>query len=632
MIAIRDQSGTIKFVNHDFADFFGIPVARWIGQTFTPDSDAGDICKENTFTTRIKGRNGETHVQWSLTQINDDETLLLGNQEPNIKNESVLDRIANLYAGSDASKEPGDLSDIERDANAKMQFLATMSHEMRTPLNGILGMTGLLLDTPLDPNQRAYADAVRESGSALLSLINDILDFSKIEAGKLELDSTTFDTHAMFHGVAELLSPKAAGKNIEIATILDQSVPARLRGDEARLRQILINIAGNGVKFTDTGGVTIEVSAKDTETASTKLVIKVRDTGVGISEEASKAIFEEYQQGNDDNGARKQEGTGLGLAIARRLTLAMGGDISVESAPGEGSVFCFHVMMENAGDHESTHDLPRAQVVIATRSSVLARATAMQLRAVGVKKIHLAKSLSDITDIAKNDPNTILLCDSDIASEHGNTLSHVVSRSLVLLSPLARGKLPEFRDAGFTGYLIKPVRQHSLSEQLNPSTQQKGPATSAVDQRATEHPKEPSATPTETGKKGQLRILLAEDNRINAVLATALITRAGHEVDVAVNGLEAVKIIQQAHYDMVFMDMHMPEMDGLESSRQIRLLNGSPSNTPIIALTANAMASDRNKCLEAGMDDFLSKPFEPGDFTNMFDKWAKGRVDLEEAS
>ena len=692
LIAISDRNANLVFVNESFADFFGVAQEKWLGLSFSPGGDESLQNSESksqqtiSYKTQITGREGDSIIRWSESRLHDGQILFIGCvEDSNQGNQTILDRLINQYTDGNRApvfeQDPAeDLSVINiealsREANDKMRFLATMSHEMRTPLNGILGMAGLLMDTPLNPNQLAYTEAVRDSGASLLELINDLLDYSKIESGKLELDRAVFDTHALFHSVAELLSPKAAEKGIEIATVLDASVPATMRGDESRLRQILVNLAGNGVKFTDEGGVVLEAHAVPKDSNELELIVKVRDSGIGISPGDQLKIFEEFSQA-EDNDEKRQEGTGLGLAIARKLARAMGGDIGVSSQAGVGSIFQVQVSMESVGSSiahnivgETGQDEP---VILASQSKMLTQATVKQLAAVGIPHVYTALNFEDIQRYVKKYPHATLLCDSDLAIEHGKSLADLTHRSLVMLSPLVRSHLPAFRDAGFSGYLIKPVRQQSLMEQLSPKhLSKKGNATeqapvpssshlenSALIESSFEHEKiqsptieplsETRSTPsfpntqnginsvTDSEEKGHapsnsypLKILLVEDNRINAVLATTLIKREGHHVDVAVNGLEALKSIQNDDYDMVFMDMHMPEMDGLEASRRIRQLAGKYAQTPIIALTANAMASDRNRCLEAGMNDFLSKPFEPQDFVRMFEKWTNNSAENE---
>ena len=534
---------------------------------------------------------------------------------------SVLDGGAGtLYLGLDVTREREtwrELKSLAKTAaeasEAKMRFLATMSHEMRTPLNGILGMTGLLLDTRLDPNQTAYAEAVRESGSALLALINDILDYSKIEAGHLELDDHPFDLHSLVQSVSELLSPRAAHKGLEIASTVAPDVPARLRGDEGRLRQVLLNLAGNGVKFTEEGGVTIEVTSRPKADGRAALSFSVRDTGIGIAEDAQASVFEEFAQA-DDTRARKYEGTGLGLAIVRRIVGAMGGDVTLESAVGKGSVFSFTVPLEVEAGPAEAAPVPRA-VVLATESPVLSRALGLQLKGLGCEEVVFAQTADEAGTALKRHKDAVLLCDLPIAAAAGQKLAGQADHALVLLSPLARGRLDTFKRAGFSGYLIKPVRQASLAERLVKRSGME--AAPAPEHRLDAAP----AAPNTDGAKR--RVLLAEDNQINAVLATAIIRRAGHHVDVAGNGQEALETLAQAPYDVILMDMHMPVMDGLEATRRIRALDGEESSLPIVALTANAMRADRETCLEAGMDDFLSKPFDPADLIAKIEDWSE---------
>ena len=532
---------------------------------------------------------------------------------------SVLDG-ATLHLGLDVTREREswrELTALAKTAaeasESKMRFLATMSHEMRTPLNGILGMTGLLLDTGLDSNQTAYAEAVRESGSALLALINDILDYSKVEAGKLDLDDHPFDLTTLVQSVTELLSPKAAHKDLEIACYVAPDVPTRLRGDEARLRQVLLNLAGNGVKFTEEGGVSIEVTLAGEADGGRGPVLRfdVRDTGIGIPPAAQARVFEEFAQA-DDSRARAHEGTGLGLAIVRRIVGVMGGEVRLTSKAGAGSVFSFELPARITGENPAPIDVPRTAVVVATGSDVLRRGLGLQLGALGTGPVVFAATPEEALVALKQHRGATLLCDLPLAATAGQRLARAASHALVLLSPLARGRLEAFKRQGFHGYLIKPIRQISLAERLSM-------------RESTERPAERLDTPTRkmtpTGRK--LRVLLAEDNQINTVLATAIIRRAGHHVDVAGNGQEALETLTQAPYDVVLMDMHMPVMDGLEAARRIRALPTEAARVPVIALTANAMRADRETCIAAGMDDFLSKPFDPGDLVAKMEEWAE---------
>ncbi len=603
LIVVCDGEGVIRFVSQSFARFFGAPAASWHGRAFAPGGNAAEPGAPASYRTEARAGERAFIVDWV-------ETVLSGGER--------------LYVGAPQSDgaEIETTDAREGDAGPKMQLLATMSHEMRTPLNGILGMTSLLLDTSLEPNQRAYAESVRESGVALLALINDLLDYSKLEAGRLDIERAAFSPLNLVQSVAELLSPKAADKGIEITAYVDSSVPTELYGDEARLRQVLINLAGNGVKFTDEGGVGIEARLVTADNGAAHLAFSVRDTGIGIPEDKQAAIFEEFSQ-TDTAGERKREGTGLGLAIARKIVRAMNGDIAIASRPGEGSAFTFTVALDFEGDAPAKPQPFETPVIVAARSEVLSRSLELQLSAIGAENIISVTTPAAAIGAMTKHPDAILLCDIYIAGESAQPLARKAARSYVLLSPLARGRINELREAGFDGYFIKPIRQSSLHIQLTDDMNETPALPEAP--RIEEKPK------AQNGQK-TFRVLLAEDNQINAVLATTIIKRAGHTVDVAHNGGEAVEACEQGEYDLILMDMHMPHVDGLEATRRIRKLSGNMRKAPIIALTANAMAADRQKCLAAGMDDFLSKPFEPSDLTELLTKWGDCESEWSEAS
>jgi signal transduction histidine kinase/CheY-like chemotaxis protein len=595
LIALCDREGKIRFVSRAFAEFFGAAVPKWYGREFAPGGKSASGKSPARYRTTALTPSGPCVIHWEEILLSSGERLYAGAPEAAAKAEAA-----------DAGPPPQD---------DRMRFLATMSHEMRTPLNGILGMTGLLLDTELSPNQRAYAEAVRESGAALLALINDILDFSKLDAGRLELEEALFDPFALVQNVAELLSPRAADKKIEIAYFVDPSLPRRLFGDEARLRQVLVNLAGNAVKFTDRGGVAIEASCREAEGGAVDFLVDIADTGIGIPQHLQDSIFEEYSQAD---AARRSQGTGLGLAISRKLVRAMGGDIVLTSALGKGSVFSFSVRLKSGADAAPAMRVECGAVVLATRSATLARVIEKQVKAFSSIPIEVADTAAAAAAAIGEDRDATILCDLEIAETLGADVVRAARRSLALLAANERGALEKLRDAGFSGYLIKPIRPTTLMREL----------------ARTPHLPSRAEQPAKAAAKGpsrRLKILLAEDNQINAVLATALIRRAGHLVDVAINGAEAVKAVQKSEYDLVFMDMHMPEMDGLEAARRIRGLDGGAASTPIVALTANAMATDRQKCAAAGMDDFLTKPFDPADFHAMLEKYCAPRA-VEAAS
>ena len=599
-----DSKAEVRFVNAALKAVSALGEGATFSPATLPDGQRlvrPPSAKDMHFTTAMPVDGQNRLIEWSPSPVSEDEI---------------------LYIGKDVTRERRSYAALKETARSaanatetKMRFLATMSHEMRTPLNGILGMNGLLLDTNLDANQRTYADAVRQSGMALLGLINDILDYSKIEAGHLELEEHWFDPAGLLQGVTELLSPRAAEKGVEIAACLSKGTPQRLYGDEGRLRQVLLNLAGNGVKFTERGGISVELTCTPGDRPDVFSVrFDIIDTGVGISESDLQSIFEEFTQ-VDDSASTKQEGTGLGLAIARQIVQAMGGQIDVTSEFGHGSTFSFTLNMNGASEKASSPapDFSGLSVIIASDQPFLSRVVTQQLETLGVGTVLQATSSRQTFALLEEYPSATLLCDLPIAATEGTRLADTSPNAIVLLSPLARGRLEAFRQAGFDGYLIKPIRQSSLCERLVRTTSNETPSRQA-DRLDTVDIKR---TPEPEGQR--LRILLAEDNQINSVLAQAILKRAGHHVDVAANGQEAVDTFALAPYDVVLMDMRMPIMDGMEATRRIRIRD---AETPIIALTANSTAADRRDCLEAGMNDFISKPIDPADLNAAVMRWA----------
>lgn len=594
LIVLCDGADRIRFVNRHFSHVFGAPSQSWHGRDFAPDGggDPGDV---RSFITAAKCAEGDIVIDWRL---------------------EVLSGGEKLYAGV-VRRGDAPIEDCEKAAESRIQFIATISHEMRTPLNGILGMASLLLDTDLTANQRAYVEAVRQSGASLLALTNDILDFSKLDAGKLDFERAPYDPYALVQSVTELLSPRAVEKSIEVASYVNPATPRRLIGDEARVRQILLNLASNAIKFTKSGGVAIELST-ETSVEGLRLVGVVRDTGVGIPKDAQSSLFERFSQ-VDTDAERRAQGTGLGLAISRRLARAMGGDIIFKSKEGKGSVFTFSVAAGPATETPRAPKVDAPPIVIATSSPILGRVLRLQLQAFGVPKFQIAEDAREVAFLLSENPGALLLIDNQTAGQGMSAALDAAARALILLTPNERGEIETLRKQGFHGYLMKPIRQSTLMREI------------ARGGRKVEAAKVVVKTPTPTVNR-VLKILLAEDNQINAVLATTLIRRAGHKVDVAENGEEAVTAVAAGGYDIVFMDMHMPVCDGLEASRRIRMLEGETGKIPIIALTANAMSSDRQKCVAAGMNDFLSKPFEPSDIHEMLVKWAADEPSFEAAS
>ena len=600
LIVLCDNEDAIRFVNRGFAQVFGAAAASWFGRPFAPCA-AGEPGDTQLFKTGAKSADGDIVIAWRLEVLPSGERLYEGEIEAPKPAADLLVPATALGVG----------------AESRIQFIATISHEMRTPLNGILGMSALLLDTDLSPNQRAYVEAVRQSGASLLALTNDILDFSKLDAGKLDFESAAYDPYALVQGVTEILSPRAAEKSIEIASFVDPATPRKLIGDEARVRQILINLAGNAVKFTRSGGVAIELHTEQSVEGA-RLIGVVRDTGVGIARDAQSSIFEKFMQADAD-AERRAQGTGLGLAISRRLARAMGGDITFKSMEGKGSIFTFSVLAGEAPEKSAPARVDAPPIVVATASPILSRVFRLQLQSFGVANFRFVEDAKEAAFALRENEGALLLIDHELAGDGVEEALGAASRALVLLSPNERGSIETLRKRGFDGYLIKPIRQSTLMREIARGGRRIETA--------------PASARTEPALISRvLKILLAEDNQINAILATTLMRRAGHKVDIAHNGEDAVAAASGGGYDVIFMDMHMPVCDGLEASRRIRALGGDPSRVPIVALTANAMSADRQKCMSAGMNDFLSKPFEPSDLHEMLAKWGDGERTLVAAS
>jgi two-component system sensor histidine kinase/response regulator len=647
----KDTEGRFIFANKRFWQTKGIPLSEILGKT-NFDVDPPELAQKYQAIEKVAmetRRPMERDAFWLSSSgeerwsriielaVLDTSGHVIGTQGMSWDVTSAKHAEQNLKLAKEAA---------EGATSAKSDFLAKMSHEIRTPMNGVIGMTDLLLDTDLGTQQREFAETIRASAASLLTIINDILDFSKIEAGKMTMEVINFDLVKTIESTLDIVAAGAFNRGIELVSSVSRGIPTRLRGDAGRLRQILTNLVGNAIKFTKKGEVVIGVSKVSESATHTVLKFNVHDTGIGITPEAQARLFEAFRQA-DDSTTRKYGGSGLGLAIAKRLVEMMEGEIGVESKMGVGSTFWFTARLEKQAADATTdeRDIVAVRVLVVDDNATNRQILCHQILTWTIEAVGAAtgpEALQKLRTAAQDgNPYDLALLDVQMPGMDGLTLaraikadSSIAGTRLVALTPMGQVCSPEeLKLAEIDVYLVKPVKQSRLFDCLVNAVG-KAPVRDTVTKS------DRSATQSES-RPGKARILLAEDNHVNQIIARGLLRKLGYGVDIVADGLAALEALKSIPYDIVFMDCQMPEMDGYDAARTIRkreqssaVVSNGKAPVHIIAITANAMEGDREKCLVAGMDDYLSKPIRLQELQAVLERWkaGKNRCDLTGAA
>jgi len=614
LVVHRDRHGGIVYTNKVFADLVGVDRRDLVGQTLAelgvevgvvPDAAFADgECLSSTDVS-IRTATGIRWFSWI-------EQSVLDKSNDQVSHRAIARDITSRKLAETALISARERAEFA--SQAKSRFLATVSHEIRTPMNGIMGMAKLLADTEVSLEQRTYVGAISTSASALLALIEDLLDYSKIEAGRFDAEPQPMSPREIADNVVELMAAKAFAKGIGMGSHVARDVPQMITADPGRVRQILLNLLGNAVKFTDTGGVMLTVTKTGGGTTPA-IRFSVVDTGSGLHKSDAERIFNEFEQG-DGSSTRQHGGAGLGLAISKRLVASMGGTISVTSEPGKGSDFFFEIPANDATDAPQMHGavLDGRKVVVLSRNAVEAEAIAMTVRAYG-GVVGIATTEAQAAGLA--DGSSALLVDAAIEKSDGRVLKRLrqlgfaAAEAITMIAPTDRGMLGEFRASGYSTFLARPVRSETLLRVLLAAV-----ATSQAPLRATID-RGSAKAPRANNRLPGLAILVAEDNDINAMLARATLLKAGHRVDIVGNGKAAVEAVtgggRKRRYDVILMDLHMPVMDGLDAIAAIRRYEEETgiAPVPIMVLSADSQEKTRHAVLAHGASGFVTKPLDP---------------------